>query len=68
MTLGYGSVYNHSATPNMKWYAKRSTNEIVFYAIRDIEPGEELTHDYKWDEYPWEKKSLQPARKRVRAA
>jgi uncharacterized protein len=68
MTLGYGSVYNHSADPNMKWYARRSTNEIVFYAIRDIKPGEELTHDYKWDEYPWEKKASQPTRKGGRAA
>lgn len=68
MTLGFGSVYNHSAEPNMKWYARRSRTEIVFYAIRDIKPGEELTHDYKWDEYPWEKKAIQPAKKRVRAA
>jgi len=57
MVLGYGSVYNHSYDANMKWYAKRSTQEVVFYAIREISPGEELTHDYKWDEYPWEKQT-----------
>ena len=35
---------NHSTTPNVEVYG------IDIYAIRDIEPGEELTFDYGWDD------------------
>ena len=43
--LGYGSIYNHSKTPNANWYSIYYTPEIStfrFYAIRDIKSGEEI--------------------------
>lgn len=46
LALGYGSLYNHSETPNarvMKDYT-RSTMKIV--CIRDIKSGEEITVHY----------------------
>ena len=35
---------NHSCTPNT--YMRRIAHRVEFYALRDIEPGEELTCDY----------------------
>lgn len=46
LALGYGSLYNHSETPNarvMKNYAD-STMKIV--SMNGIEPGEEITVHY----------------------
>ncbi len=39
----YLRYINHSATPNAAYY---DTLEVC--ALRDIEPGEEITHDYGW--------------------
>lgn len=38
---------NHSKSPNAVYY-----DTLEVYAIRDIEPGEEITHDYgpDWEE------------------
>lgn len=44
IVLGYGSLYNHSYSPNVYWYD--DALEKVFYALRDIEEGEELLYDY----------------------
>ena len=42
LVLGYGSIYNHSDTPNMK-YNMDAENELMIYsAIRPIFKGEEL--------------------------
>src|SRR4051812_16702356 len=35
---------NHSCTPNT--YMRRVAHRVEFYALRTIEPGEELTCDY----------------------
>jgi SET domain-containing protein len=45
LVLGYGMLYNHSAEPNV---FTRSGGRLLieFVALRDIEAGEELTHDY----------------------
>jgi SET domain-containing protein len=48
MVLGYGSLYNHSENPNLIWTARIRSREIVFWARRDIECGEQLTHNYGW--------------------
>ena len=45
IALGYGSLYNHSYRPNAKFYSEGSLTQ-VFYAIRDIDAGEEITVDY----------------------
>jgi len=45
LALGYGSLYNHSYTPNARYDdAGRQTKE--FSALRDILPGEEITINY----------------------
>lgn len=50
IVLGFGSIYNHSADPNMDCEKDFEQKTIRFYALRDIEPGEELTFDYDVDE------------------
>lgn len=46
LVLGYGSVYNHSYSP-AAYYVKDYEEMVVnFYALRPIEPGEEITINY----------------------
>jgi hypothetical protein len=46
LPLGHALLYNHEDSPNM-FYEKDFANEsFVFGALRDIEVGEELTHNY----------------------
>ena len=47
--LGYGSLYNHSYTPNARFINNLKNETIDFYAIRDIEKGEEITVNYNGD-------------------
>jgi SET domain-containing protein len=55
LAFGYGSIYNHSNNSNISWApAREDMKFIVFFAIRDIEAGEELTHNYGTSY--WEKK------------
>jgi SET domain-containing protein len=51
VVLGYGSLYNHSPKPNLTWTARIQAREMVFWARRDIEPDEHLTHDYGWADH-----------------
>ncbi len=45
LALGYGSLYNHSYSPNARYDdAGRQIKE--FRALRDIHPGEEITINY----------------------
>jgi SET domain-containing protein len=44
--LGYLSLYNHSASPNVTFDHHYDENEISVHALRDIASGEELTIDY----------------------
>ena len=51
LNMLYTEYYiNHSHTPNLFW--DRKTHE--FFAIQDIEEGEELTSYYRPDERDWE--------------
>ena len=52
IALGLGTMTNHSHSPNVIVYFDRNPDRVDFYALRDIEPGEQLTHDYNYDEYP----------------
>ncbi len=52
VALGMGTVMNHSKIPNVIVYFEENPDRLDFYALRDIEPGEQLTHDYNYDEYP----------------
>lgn len=45
LALGYGSLYNHSYQPNAR-YEDVSGHTKIFVAIRDIDPGEEITVNY----------------------
>jgi SET domain-containing protein len=45
LALGYGSLYNHSYEPNAR-YDDRAGQIKEFIALRDIEPGEEITVNY----------------------
>jgi SET domain-containing protein len=45
LALGYGSLYNHSYQPNAQYFYG-GPQVKVFYAIRDIRPGEEITINY----------------------
>jgi len=47
LPLGYGSIYNHSDTANLNWKIVSEEHNIMnFFSIKDIEIGEELTHNY----------------------
>ena len=49
VALGYGSLYNHSYTPNAMFVNNTDNLSIDFYAINDIENGEEITINYNED-------------------
>lgn len=52
LVFGYAMLYNHSQQPNM-YHRNAGRLTIEFVALRDIEAGEELTHDYGpdyWDD------------------
>jgi SET domain-containing protein len=50
VALGYGSLYNHSATPNARFSPRTAKDDIVFRASRDIAAGEQILIDYEWTE------------------
>ena len=55
IALGYGSLYNHSETPNLDYILDYDDQTIEFFAIRDIKIGEELSINYrseKIEKYP----------------
>lgn len=52
IALGLGTVMNHSNRPNVIVWFEQNPDRLDFYALRDIKPGEQLTHDYNYDEYP----------------
>ena len=54
IVLGLGTLLNHSKSPNVIVYFEQNPDRVDFYALRGIEPGEQLTHDYNYDEYPSE--------------
>ncbi|MBL8817672.1 MAG: SET domain-containing protein-lysine N-methyltransferase [Planctomyces sp.] len=49
LALGYGSLYNHSYSPNARYDdAGRMTK--YYTAVKDIQPGEEITINYNGSE------------------
>lgn len=46
LLTGYGSIYNHSDSPNMRYYFDEMHKVTVFIATRNIKQGEELFHSY----------------------
>ncbi len=49
IALGYGSLYNHSYTPNARYYKDFDNRLLKYVCIRDIQEGEEITINYNWD-------------------
>lgn len=46
IVLGYGSLYNHSFTPNADWKQNFKTESMVYRAIKPIKKGEEINVNY----------------------
>lgn len=46
LALGLGSMYNHDITPNVYYLRRPSERSLDFFALRDIQPGEELLINY----------------------
>ena len=46
IALGYGSIYNHSFSPNADWKQNFKTQSMVYRAIKPIKKGEEITVNY----------------------
>ncbi|OKL35873.1 SET domain-containing protein [Domibacillus mangrovi] len=49
IALGYGSLFNHSYTPNATFIYKPDILSIAFFAIADIKEDKEITINYNWD-------------------
>src|SRR5690242_12958921 len=49
VALGFGSLYNHSYTPNARYLKKHADSVIEFVALYTIEVGEEITINYNGD-------------------
>jgi uncharacterized protein len=47
IVMGYGSIYNHSDLNNANWINDPVKSCLRFYAVRDIQPGEEICTNYK---------------------
>ncbi|HTA92429.1 MAG TPA: SET domain-containing protein, partial [Polyangiaceae bacterium] len=46
IALGYGSLYNHSYTPNARYEKRLEDAAIDFVALRELEVGEEILINY----------------------
>jgi SET domain-containing protein len=46
LPLGYGCIYNHNDNNNAMWRNHPIYRAFQFYALRDIEPGEEICTNY----------------------
>lgn len=46
LALGYGSLFNHSYTPNAAFYNNKDNLLIIFYALSNIKAGDEITVNY----------------------
>jgi len=46
LALGYGSIYNHSYSPNADWKQNFKKLAMEYRAIKDIKKGEEIVINY----------------------
>ncbi|HQU59639.1 MAG: SET domain-containing protein-lysine N-methyltransferase [Phaeodactylibacter sp.] len=49
IALGYGSLFNHDYDPNAEYIPDFDHNTLDFFALRDIDAGEEITVNYNGD-------------------
>lgn len=47
IALGYGSLYNHSYTPNATYI--HGNDKLKYVALKNIPEGDEITVNYNWD-------------------
>lgn len=69
LALGFGSLYNHSYTPNAKYNPDFNLNVLEFEAHRDIKAWEEITVNYNLDPDDatpvwWEREKIKPNKKK----
>ncbi len=46
IALGFGTLYNSANPANLRYHARPDDHALVFTAVRQIEPDEELTINY----------------------
>jgi len=46
IALGFGSIYNHSYSPNADWKQNFRSKCMVYRAIKNIKKGQEITVNY----------------------
>ncbi len=46
LVLGFGSIYNHSYSPNADWKQNFKTRSMIYRAIKTIKKGEEIMVNY----------------------
>jgi len=46
IVLGYGSLYNHSFSPNARYYTDFETETLDIIALKDIPAGDEILFNY----------------------
>jgi SET domain-containing protein len=51
LLLGFGGIYNHSETPNINWRHDPEKNCFTFFALVDINQGDELCSYYGGPDY-----------------
>jgi hypothetical protein len=51
IALGYGSLYNHSSKPSADYEMDYEMATLEIIALRDIQPGEEITINYTDGEF-----------------
>ena len=51
IALGFGSLYNHSKNANAEFEIDLIDNQIRFFCIQPIPPGDEITISYVDDDY-----------------
>jgi uncharacterized protein len=49
LVLGYGSLYNYSAVPNLSFRTDLPNKVMIYRAIRSIKKDQELTINYQCD-------------------
>jgi uncharacterized protein len=47
--LGFGSLYNHSYTPNISYRRDYKNQQMLYITLRDIKKGDELLMNYNGD-------------------
>ena len=56
IVFGYGCIYNSSENNNATWETDKRKNKFIFYAVKNIKKGEEITTNYGNDY--WESRNM----------